>query len=106
MASMSDNDECSSRGFGDSSQFTNFILYSGAIFHMMPQVLGFIPYFLEDTDKHIEVADGHHATAKRKGKAQIKMCDDNGDTFIATLHNVILVPDLCNSLFSIIMLMN
>ena len=34
------------------------------------------------------------------------MCDDNGDTFIATLHNVLLAPDLCESLFSIITLIN
>ena len=34
------------------------------------------------------------------------MYDDIGDPYIATLHNVILAPDLCDSLFSIIMLMN
>ena len=34
------------------------------------------------------------------------MCDDNGKTFIATLYNVILAPDLCDGLFSIIALMN
>ena len=34
------------------------------------------------------------------------MCDDNGDTFIVTLHNVLLAPDLCDRLFSIITLMN
>ena len=34
------------------------------------------------------------------------MCNDNGDTFIATLHNVLLAPDLCNRLFSIITLIN
>ena len=34
------------------------------------------------------------------------MYDDNGDPFIATLHNVLLAPDLCNRLFSIIKLMN
>ena len=61
---------------------------------------------LEDTDKYIEAADGHHVTAKQKGQVRIKICDDNGDTFIATLHNVILAPDLCDKLFSIINLMN
>ena len=45
-------------------------------------------------DKYFEVADGHHITAKQKGQVQIKICDDNGDTFIATLHNVFLSPDL------------
>ena len=34
------------------------------------------------------------------------MCDNNGDPFIATLHNVLLARDLCNRLFYIINLMN
>ena len=34
------------------------------------------------------------------------MCDDNGKTFIATLYNALLAPDLCDRLFSIITLMN
>ena len=34
------------------------------------------------------------------------MCDDNGKSFIATLHNVLLAPDLCDKVFSIITLMN
>ena len=34
------------------------------------------------------------------------MCDNIVDTFIATLHNVLLAPDLCNRLFSIITLIN
>ena len=34
------------------------------------------------------------------------MCEDNGDPFIAMLHNVLLAPDLCDRLFSIITLMN
>ena len=66
----------------------------------------FIPGSLEDTDKYIEVADGHHVTAKQKGQVRIQMCDDNGITFIATLYNVLLAPDLCDRLFSIITLMN
>ena len=71
---------------------------------MSPEVSNFIPESLEDTDKYIEVADGHHVTAK--GQVWIQMCDDNGNSFIATLHNVLLVPYLCNRLFSIIALMN
>ena len=50
--------------------------------------------------------DGHHVTAKQKGQVQIQMCDDNGKTFIATLYNVLLAPDLRDRLFSIITLMN
>ena len=34
------------------------------------------------------------------------MCDDHGKKFIATLYNVLLAPDLCDRLFSIITLMN
>ena len=73
---------------------------------MTPEVSYFIPGALEDTDKYIEVADGHHVTAKQKGQVQIKMCDDNGKPFIATLHNVLLAPYLCDRLFSVIKLMN
>ena len=31
---------------------------------MTPEVTDFIPVSLDDTDKYIEVADGHHVTAK------------------------------------------
>ena len=65
MERMSGNDESSSRDFGDSSQWTNYILDSGETCHMTPQVLDFIPSSLEDTDKYIAVADGHHVTAKK-----------------------------------------
>ena len=34
------------------------------------------------------------------------MCNDNGRYFISTLYNVLLEPDLCDRLFSIIKLMN
>ena len=73
---------------------------------MTAEVLDFIPGTLEDTDKYIEVADGHYVTTKQKGQVKIKMCNDKGNTFIITLHNVLLAPDLCDRLFSIIMLMN
>ena len=74
--------------------------------HIKPQVSDFIPGSLEDMDKNNEVVDGHHATAKQKGQVKIKMCNDNTDTFIARLHNVILAPDLCDRLFLIITLIN
>ena len=73
---------------------------------MTPDVSDFIPGSLEDTDKHIEVADGHHVTAKQKGQVRIKMCNDHVDPFVTTLHNVILAPDLCDGLFFIIKLTN
>ena len=73
---------------------------------MTPEVSDFILGSLEDTYKYIEVTDGHHVIAKQKGQGQIKMCDDNRKPFIATLHNVLLAPYLCDRLFSIITLMN
>ena len=73
---------------------------------MTPEVWDFVPGLLKDTDKHIEVADGHHVTVKQKGQVQIKMCDNNEDLFIATLHNVLLAPYLYDRLFSIIKSMN
>ena len=66
MARMSGNDKCPSGNFGDSLQLTNWILYSGSTCHMTLEVSDFIPVSLEYTDKHIEVAYGHHVTAKQK----------------------------------------
>ena len=57
--------------------------------HIKPQVLDFIPGLLENTDKNIELADRHHVMAKQNGQAQIKMCNNSGDNFIATLHNIL-----------------
>ena len=106
MARMSNDDVSKNTYYGDSSQLTNWILDSGATCHMTPEVAYFIPGSLEDTDKFIEVADGHHVTAKQKGSVRIQMFDDNRETFIATLYNVLLAPDLCDRLFSIITLIN
>ena len=66
---------------------------------MKPQVSNFISGSLEDIDKYIEVAYEHKVTTKQKGKVQIKMCNDNGNPFIVTLHKVLLAPDLCDRLF-------
>ena len=79
---------------------------SGATCHITPEVTDFIPGSLEDTDKFIEVADGHNVTAKQKGSVRIQMCDDNGKKFVATSYNVLLAPHFCDRLFSIITLMN
>ena len=103
---MSSNDKRSGDKYGDSLQWTNWILYSGATCHMTPEVLDLILGPLEDTYKYIEVADVHHVTAKQKRQVRIKMCDNNGKPFIATFHNVLLAPDLCDRLFLIIKLIN
>ena len=98
MARMSGIEKYPSGNFGVSSQLTNWILDYGATCHMTPDVSDLISGSLEDTDKHIEVTDGHHVTAKQKGKVRIKMCDNNEYNFIATLQNVLLAPDLCDKL--------
>ena len=63
---MSGNYEILGGNFGDSSQLAIWILDSGETCHMTPEVSYFIPVSLEDTDKHIEVADRHHVSAKQK----------------------------------------
>ena len=103
---MSDSGESPSRDFSDSSQLTNWILDSGATCHMMPQVSDFIPGSLYNTDKNIGVMNRNHVTAKQKGQVRIRLCDNNGDTFIASLHNVLLETYLCDKWFYIITLMN
>ena len=106
MARLSSNDKRKSEKYGDSSQLTNWILDLVAMCHMKPEVSDFITGSLEDTDKYIEVSDGHHVTAKQKGQVRIQMCDNNRKNFIAKLYNSLLAPDLCDRLFSIITLMN
>ena len=73
MACMYDNVKFSSRDFGDSLKLTNWILDSGEMCHMTPQISDFIPVSLEDTDKHIEVAGGHRVTEKQKGRVRINI---------------------------------
>ena len=73
MARMSSDEELKSVKYGDSSQLTNWILDSGTTCHMTPEVSDFIPVSSEDTDKYIEVADGHHVTPK-KSQVRIQMC--------------------------------
>ena len=103
---MSNDDVRENNDYGNSSQLTNWILDSGATCHMTPEVTDFIPGSLENTDKFIEVANGHQVTAKQRGSVRIQMCDDNGKKFFITLYNVLLALDLCDRLFSIITLMN
>ena len=72
MERMSNDDVSENKDYGDSSQLTNWILDSGATCHMTPEVTDFIPGSLEDTDTFIEVADGHHVTAKKKDQYAYK----------------------------------
>ena len=68
IARMSVNDKCPNGNFGDSSQLTNLILDYGSTCHITPEFSDFIPSSLEDTDKHIEVVDGHRVTEKQEGQ--------------------------------------
>ena len=47
-----------------------------------------------------------HVIAKQKVSVRTQIFDNNGNTLVATLCNVLLAPDLCDRLFSIITLMN
>ena len=106
MVCMSSNAESPGRHFGERFQMTNCILDLGANFHLTPEISDFVPGSLSDRDKYIEVSGGHLITSKTKVEVCIKICDDNGKPSIATIYNFLPVPDLCNSLFSVIMLMN
>ena len=66
MARIYGNDKCTSGNFGDSSQLTNWILYSVETCHMTTESLGWIPVLLEDRDKHIKVVYGYHFMEKGK----------------------------------------
>ena len=46
MARISGNDECPSEIYGDSSKLTDWILDSGEMCHMTPEVSHFIPGLL------------------------------------------------------------
>ena len=59
-----------------------------------------------ETDKYIEVSYGNFVTDKQTVQVQIKMCYYYGRPFTATVYNIILAPNLCDQLFSMIMLIN
>ena len=67
MAHMSSNAEIPRRDFGDSSQPTNWILYSGVTCHMQPEISDFITGPLAEIDKYTKIADGNFVTAKQTG---------------------------------------
>ena len=101
---MSSNAESPRRDFGDSLQLKNWILDSDVTCRMAPDISVFIPCSLVETDRYIKVVYGRFVTAKQNRGFHIKMRDDNGKTFIATLYNVLFATDLCGQIFSIITL--
>ena len=106
MTSTSSNVKIPRIKYGKSSQLTNFILDSCENCHMTPYISDFIPVSLVETDENIKVADGNFVTTKQTGQVQIEMRDDNVESFIDTLYNVLFAPDLCNQLLYITKLMN
>ena len=95
MTCMSYNKESARRYLGYCLQLTNWVLDSGATFHMSPAISDFIPGSLVEMDKYIEFAYESYVTAKQAVEVQIKMFGDNGKTFITMLYNVLFAPDLC-----------
>ena len=61
---------------------------------MAPEIQDFIPGPFAETGKYIEDVYENFFTVRQTVEVQIKMCDDNGKSFITTLFNVILAPDL------------
>ena len=96
MAHLYFNAESPQRNYGDISQLTNWILDSGATCHRTPNISDFILGSLVETDEYIKVADEYFFTGKQTGEVQMKIRNDNGKSFIATLYNVLSAPDLCN----------
>ena len=55
-----------------------------------------------ETDKYIQVADGHFVTAKQTVQSQVEMIDNNGKPLIAAFYSVLLAPDLYDGLFPLL----
>ena len=62
MAHLSSNTESPKRDLGYSRQLANFILDSGATYHMTPEISDFIPGSMVERDKYIEGAYRHFFT--------------------------------------------
>ena len=99
---MSFNVESPRSNFGDRSQLTNWILDLGETCHMAPDISDFIPVSMLERYKYIEATDGHLVTAKKTGEAQIKMYDDNGKPFIATLYTILFLQNFAIDYFTIL----
>ena len=67
MERMYTNEESPRRNYGDSSQPPNWILDSSEKCHTTPEISYFIPIFLVETDKYIEVAYENFVTEKQTG---------------------------------------
>ena len=72
MARMSGNDECPGGNCGESSKLTNWILDSGATFHMTPEGSDFIPGLLEDTKNTLKLRTDIPSLRNKKDKYEQK----------------------------------
>ena len=96
MVKISLNKESLKRDFGDSPQLTKWVLDSGEACHMTPEVSNFVPVLLIETVIYIKVVDENYITAKKTGRVQINIHDDNGELLIATLCYILFVSELCD----------
>jgi hypothetical protein len=85
---------------GDPCNLNNYLPDSGATQHMTPRSADLINV-VEGQNLGVGVADGHIIKCSTTGDVLIKMLDDNGDEFTATLKDVMYVPGLSRRLFSI-----
>ena len=53
---------------------------------MIPEISDFLLSSLVEMDKYIEVEDSNFVAVKQTGEVQIKMVNDNGKPFNATLY--------------------
>ena len=65
-------------------QLINCVFDSGETCQIIQLIQDFIPGSLVETDKYIEVEDGHFVAANQTGEVETKMCDNNGKLFVAT----------------------
>jgi transposase InsO family protein len=85
---------------GDPCNLNNYLPDSGATQHMTPRSADLINV-VEGQNLGVEVADGHIIKCSTTGDVPIKMQDDDGEEFTATLKDIMYVPGLSRRLFSI-----
>ena len=70
MTHIFSNTEIPRSNFGDSPQLTNWILDSGATFHVTTDISVFILESMVETDKYIEVTDGSFSQQNKQEKSK------------------------------------
>ncbi len=85
---------------GNPCDLNNYLPDSGATQHMTPRLMD-LTNVVEGQGLGVEVADGHIIKCSTTGDVIIRMQDDNGSNFTATLKDVMYIPGLSRRLFSI-----